>query len=31
MKHYNKALWDVYANHVKSKKSTVVIDPEYVP
>lgn len=28
-KHYNKALWSEYADHVKTKKSTVVIDPNY--
>ena len=29
-KHYNKALWAKYAEYVKSKKSTVAIDPDYV-
>ena len=28
-KHYNKALWSKYAEHVKTKKSTVEIDPNY--
>ena len=28
--HYNKALWTEYADHVKSKRSTVAIDPTYV-
>ena len=28
--HYNEALWTEYADHVKSKRSTVAIDPTYV-
>ena len=29
--HYNKAAWLKYADYVRAKKSTVQIDPEYVP
>ena len=28
--HYNKALWTEYADHVKSKRSSVAIDPTYM-
>ena len=28
--HYNKVLWDEYANYLKSKKATTAIDPNYV-
>ena len=28
-KHYDKSRWIKYADHVKSKKSSVVIDPDY--
>ena len=28
--HYNKKMWDQYAESVRSKKSTVEIDPSYV-
>ena len=28
-KHYDKKLWDEYAKHVNSKKSTTEIDPTY--
>ena len=30
-KHYDKSLFDIYEANVKSKTSTVVIDPDYVP
>ena len=29
--HYNKAAWNKYADHVKSAKSTTVIDEDYIP
>ena len=29
-KHYAKTLWLEYAEHVKAKTSTTVIDPNYV-
>ena len=29
--HYNKIAWLKYANYVRNKKSSIDIDPEYIP